>query len=94
MGRPKKEKTPTDMVIEEFTAHFAQKFAGKAVLKTPFHFFDWAAGKTGGSAESCERERTELIDRFDAYCRRAKVKQTWRKAVGWWVEGKVKKEAK
>ena len=94
MGRPRKERTTADKVIEEFTADFEEKFSGKIVLKTPFHFFDWAAGKTGGSAESREKERTDLLLRFNEYCRKAKIKATWRKAVVWWMEGKVRKEAK
>ena len=40
MGRPRKDKTKTDELIDKFSAAFADKFGDKPVLKTPLHFFE------------------------------------------------------
>ncbi len=63
-----------------FERDFALKFGGRRVLKTAFHFFDWAA-----KGERTERER--LLAAFTAYCRRAGVSASWRNAAEWYERG-------
>lgn len=87
MGRPKKIKTPVDECIDNFSAFFAERFEGKRILKTPFHFFNFA---TGGE----EVKRNELLEKFETYCRRTKARAVWRNAAEWYVTGSIGRKSK
>ena len=65
-----------------FERDFALKFGDRRVLKTTFHFFNWA---TRGD----EAERERLISKFTAYCRRNRVRASWRNAAEWHERGYV-----
>lgn len=88
MGRPRKKRTKTDELIEKFTADFAEKFGGKPVLKTPLHFFEWIREMSGGNAG----DRSDMLGRFEEYCRRTRARATWRNAAQWWMTGTIEKE--
>lgn len=65
-----------------FERDFALKFGDRRVLKTAFHFFDWAT-----KGERSERDR--LLSRFTEYCRRRGVRASWRNAAEWNERGRV-----
>ena len=88
MGRPRKEKTKTDELTDKFSAAFEEKFGDKPVLKTPLHFFEWIRETSGGN----DGDRSDLLERFEEYCRRTRARATWRNAAQWWMTGKIAKE--
>lgn len=85
LGRPRKERTPVEICQDEFTEHFAKRFAGLRILKTPFHFFEWAVTTKGG-----KQTRNQLLEKFETYCRRISARQTWRNAAEWYVTGNIR----
>lgn len=75
-------------VLADFGRDFASRFGGRRILKTPFHFFEWAA-----VVESCHGKlsRDELLEKFTAYCKRTKAAKTVDHAAEWWCYGRVSK---
>ena len=69
-----------------FERDFARRFGGRRVLKTAFHFFNWA---TNGN----EAERERLLSAFTTYCRRNHIRVSWRNAAEWNERGSVEEGA-
>lgn len=71
-----------DKIVTDFVADFKLRYKGRRALKTAYHFFNWASCF---DAVRCKQKMAE----FDAYCRRRKVRATWRNAAEWYATGKV-----
>lgn len=67
---------------KRFEADFDRMFKGKRVMKTAFHFFNWAA-----KGDKAVRERG--LEGFAGYCRRTKVRRSWQNAAEWYTTGMV-----
>lgn len=66
-----------------FCKSFAERFKGRRLTKTAFHFFNWAYGYKYGNC------RDEQLAKFKEYCRRTGARATWRNAVEWFATGYV-----
>lgn len=71
-----------DKIVNDFVADFKQRYKGRRVLKTAYHFFNWVCCF---NADNCQLK----LAQFDAYCRRRKVRATWRNAAEWYATGRV-----
>lgn len=72
----------SEKLVNDFVADFKVRYKGRRVLKTAYHFMNWVSGF---NVDTC----TKNLGKFDEYCRKKKVRATWRNAAEWYAIGKV-----